>query len=69
MGRDYHSVPQPIFSLELEAAGKRIRLLMRFGGVHRININKALKETLNKWLRGRIAALRGVGFGRPLSRP
>jgi len=47
MGRDYHSVPQPIFSLELEAAGKRIRLLMRFGGVHRININKALKETLN----------------------
>jgi hypothetical protein len=26
-------------------------------------------ETLNKWLRGRIAAKRGVGFGRPLSRP
>jgi hypothetical protein len=29
----------------------------------------AIRETLNKWLRGRIAAKRGVGFGRPLSRP
>ncbi|MGQ9860603.1 MAG: hypothetical protein ACUVSD_01155 [Thiobacillaceae bacterium] len=30
-------------------------------------LDPALKETLNKWLRGRIAALRGVGFGRELT--
>jgi UPF0716 protein FxsA len=47
----------------IEGEFERVDQAYRFAWVDPV------KETLNKWLRGRIAAKRGVGFGRPLLRP